>query len=419
MPKQVSIAQLAAELREDETVFIPGCAGEPQELTQLLVERPELAPRARFITSFVPGINGRNLADAGSTRRMRVFFMQPAFRAARTEGRIEFCPLSYYGVQQHLAHHDTRIDTTIVQVSEPDAQGLCSLGPMVEFMPTLLERGVRILAVVNPRVPQIAGSLQLPLDRCAMFARSTAPLAEYDAGASNPVTDRIVARLAELIPNGAAVQVGIGKVPAQLLPALHAHRDLAFHSGMLSDALLDLPASGCLRKGSVLTAAVVVGSARLYENLARVGDLRIAAVAHTHDPQVMANVPRLFAINSALEVDLLGQVNAEMLGGRYVSGPGGLPDFAAAAHRNPEGLSIIALPSTDPKGRVSRIVAQFAAGTPVGVPQHDVDAVVTEHGVALLRGLDLDERLRRMIAVAHPDHRAVLDEAARRMLAET
>lgn len=414
MAREVSVAQLAAELRDGETVFIGGCAGEPRELTQLLFGRPQVAPAVRFVASFIPGINGRNLADMGSNRHMQVFFMQPGFRAARAEGRIRFSPISYFGVQQHLAHPDTRIDAAIVQLSEPDARGICSLGPSVEFMPALIERGVRLLGIVNPRVPRIAGAMELALDRCSAYARSTAPLPEYDAGASNPVTDRIVAQLAVLIPNGAAIQVGIGKVPAQLLPALHAHRELVFHSGMLSDAILPLHEAGCLDRRHPLTAAVLVGTERLYASLDKVPDLRVTGVGYTHNPEVLAKLPPLYAINSALEVDLLGQVNAEMLSGRYLSGPGGLPDFAAAAHRHSQGLSIIALPSTDPKGKISRIVAQFAPGTPVTVPQHDVDAVVTEHGVARLRGVDLDERIRRMIAVAHPDHRAALEAEARR-----
>lgn len=413
MTDQVSLEALIGRLAPGESVFVPGCNGEPQELAQKLVDEPALAPGVRFVTSFVPGINGRNLAGPGSTRRMQVFFMQPAFEASRAEGRVAFTPMNYYGVLNHVLSKETGVGTLLLQVSEPDAEGRCSVGPTAEFVPALVERGVRILAVLNPNVPRVPGGVSVPFERFEAVARSNGPLATYDAGGSNPVTDRIVAHLAALIPNGATIQVGIGKVPAQLIPALRNHRDIGFHSGMLSDALLDLDGADFVRKGGEHIAGVVVGTQRLYDGLAKVPRLRVDGVHFTHAPEILARVPKLHAINSALEVDLLGQVNAEQLGGKSVSGPGGLPDFAAAAHRNPEGLSIIALPATDPKGRVSRIVARLPAGTPVAAPQHDIDAVVTEFGVARLRGASVDERVERMIQVAHPELQAGLREAWR------
>ncbi len=408
MTQETSLETLAAALADGESVYISGCAGEPQPLTQLLVDQPQLATGTRFIHSFVPGINSCNLAGPGTARSMQVFFMQPAYREAMAAGRVRYSPLNYFGIAQHLANPATALDTVIVHVSEPNAQGECSFGPMVEFMPAVLSRAGRILAVINPRIPQLSGSLSLALERISQFARVDSPLIEYDAGRSNPVTDQIVAHLVALIPNGATIEVGLGKVPAQLLPALHQHRDLGFHSGMLSDAILDLHAAGCVRKGTALTAAVCVGSAGLYQRMGGVANLQIQGVDSTHNPQVLAALPRLHAVNSALEIDLLGQVNAEMLNGRYVGGPGGLPDFAAAAHRQADGLSIIALPATDPKGRISRIVPRFAAGTPVAVAQMDVDVVVTEYGAARLRGADIETRMHRLIAIAHPDFRTGL-----------
>jgi acyl-CoA hydrolase len=413
MPSEVSLDALASRLAPGERAFIPGCTGEPQALTQRLVDDPALAPGVHFVTSFVPGINGRNLAGPGTNRRLEVFFMQPAFEVARTEGRVDFMPLNYHGVLRHLTSNTGAPDTLVLQVGEPDAAGLCPVGPSVEFVPALLERGARVLAVLNPNVPRIPGGAFIPLDRMDAFAHSDAPLPTYDAGGSNPVTDRIVAHLAALIPNGATIQVGLGKVPAQLIPALRDHRDIAFHSGMLSDALLDLPGAAFLRRGEPIVAGVIVGTARLYDGLPRIPNLRVDGVHYTHAPAVLAAVPRLHAINSALEVDVLGQVNAEALNGKSVSGPGGLPDFAAAAHRSADGLSIIALPATDPKGKLSRIVARLAAGTPIAAPQHDVDAVVTEFGTALLRGASADQRAERMIGIAHPEFRDALRSALR------
>ncbi|WP_428312947.1 acetyl-CoA hydrolase/transferase family protein [Hydrocarboniphaga sp.] len=417
MVRQLAIAGLLDTLQSGETAFIAGSAGEPVELTQVLVERPEHARGVRFITSFVPGINGRCLASPAVQRRMQVFFMQPAFRDARQQGLLEFSPINYFGIHQYLQDAATPLDSLIVQVGEPDAAGLCSLGPAVEFMPGLLLRAKRILAVINPNVPDLPGAPRVSMEAFTAYARSAAALPQYDAGRSNDAATRIAAHLATLIPDGATLQVGLGKVPSQLLPVLRGHRDLAFHSGMLSDSILALLDSDALRVDRPLMTTVVAGSEALYRQLPSLRTLHLAGVERTHDPQVLGRLEKLHAINSAIEVDLLGQVNAEVVDGRYVSGPGGLPDFAQAAHRQADGLSIIALPASDPAGRVSRIVAQLAAGTPVTVPQHDVDVVVTEYGIAHLRGVALDERMQRLIGIAHPHHRDALRSAARDQLA--
>ena len=225
-----------------------------------------------------------------------------------------------------------------------------------------------------------------------------------------------MAHLAPLIPNGATIQIGLGKVPAQLLLALTGHRDLALHTGLISDAVLPLAAAGALRRERPIITTVAVGSREFYSRLTELAGLHIAHVGVTHSPQSLSAVRGFHAINSAFEVDLLGQVNAEMIDGRYVGGPGGLPDFAHAAHADPEGLSIIALNSTNAGGSVSRIVSRLESGVPVTLAQHEVDAVVTEHGAALLRGQPVDERARRLCAVADPKHRNALEHELKQVL---
>jgi acyl-CoA hydrolase len=185
---------------------------------------------------------------------------------------------------------------------------------------------------------------------------------------------------------------------------------------MISDATLFLAAAGALRRRKPILTGVAVGSSEFYTRLAGMRGLAFAEVGHTHAPQTLGKLTRFHAVNSALEVDLLGQVNAERLNDSYVSGPGGLPDFAHAAHSDPEGLSIIALNATDAGGAVSRIVPRLGSNAPVTVPQHDVDVVVTEFGAALLRGQTLDQRARRLCAVAHPLHRPGLEKMATDLL---
>jgi len=411
-----TIADLAASFEDGEVVFLAGSCGESTELTAALTDPTARVASAHFVTTFIPGINANCLARPTQRTRMSVFFMQRSYGAALAEGRIEFRSMSYFGIHRYLSDASTRLDTTVVQVAPPDAHGLCSLGPSVEFMPTVMARAGRLLGIVNPHVPRLRGAPSVPLERFSAIAHSQAPLPTYEVGAASDSAARVVANLAPLIPNGATLQIGLGKIPSQLQAALTDRRELALHSGMISDATLRLVASGTLRRRRSIMTTVAVGGGEFYARLAHVPGLEFAEVGHTHSPFTLAKLTKFHAVNSALEVDLLGQVNAEALGGRYVSGPGGLPDFARAAHEAPEGLSIIALNATDGAGATSRIVARLAPGAPASVPQHDVDAVVTEFGVALLRGQPLDERARRLCAIAHPHHRPALEAAAREVL---
>ncbi len=410
-----SIVQLAASFEDDEAVYLAGASGEARELSAALADPAVAVADPHFVTSFVPGINGICLARAGRRSRMSVFFMQRNFATALAEGRIEFRPMSYYGIHRHLGCATTRLDTAVVQVAPPDAGGMCSLGPAVEFMPTVLARVKRRVGIINPNVPCLPGSMSVPFDTFHTIAHSHAPLATYEVGKASTNAARVVAHLTPLIPDGVTLQIGLGKIPSQLLEALTGHRELALHTGMVSDAALRLAAAGALRREHPILTPVAVGGSGFYNSLQQLGGLEFAEVGRSHAPLVLGALAKFHAVNSALEVDLLGQVNAETLAGRYVSGPGGLPDFAHAAHRDPQGLSIIALQATD-GATTSRIVAQLAPGTPVSIPQHAVDVVVTEYGAAMLRGQPLDERARRLCAIAHPDHRAALLAAAREVL---
>jgi acyl-CoA hydrolase len=403
---------MAASFEDGERVYLAGSSGECTELTARLSDPASQVADAYFITSFVPGVNGRCLARPGYGSRVAAFFMQPCLRAAHAEGRVDFRPLSYFGIHRFLSDPATMVHTAVVQVAPPDERHQCSLGPAVEFMPSVLTSASRVFGVINPNVPRLQGAPSLPLDRFEAIAHSSAPLATYDVGKPSPAVGALVEHLATLIPSGSTLQTGLGKVPSQLLRALGARRDLTLHTGMISDAVLELADSGALRAEPSICTGVAIGSTDFYSRLAAMRGLSLAEVGYTHSPQTLSRISGLRAVNSALQVDLLGQVNAEMLDGQYVGGPGGLPDFARAAHLDPQGLSIIALNATDGSGRLSRIVPRLGEDAVISVPQYDVDAVVTEYGVALLRGQSLGERARRLCAIAHPDHRAALIKAA-------
>ncbi len=398
----ISVERMVQSLRAREKVFVSGSAGEPRALTECIASRPDLAVGVEFFCSFIPGVNVQNLAGEGRT--MTVSFMQGAYRKGLAARQVKFAPMSYSNTQQQLCTPGA-IDTVLVQVSPPNELGWCSLGPQGEFLPGLLKNRPRVLAVFNPQVPVFPGAPKIRLADIDAYCESDLALASYDAGKPNSVSERIAENIAAIIPDGATLQCGLGKVPNLLAKALGNHRHLRIHSGMASDGMSTLLAAGALDSAAPITSIVALGSPGLYGQLADIDGLTICGVEDCHTPQALAGVPRLHAVNSALEIDLSGQVNAEMLGGRYVSGRGGLPDFAAGARAQQLGCSIIALPAADPSGEQSRIVAQLAVGSAISVPQYLVDVVVTEYGCAHLRGADFITRGRRLIEIAHPNHR--------------
>jgi acetyl-CoA hydrolase len=313
------------------------------------------------------------------------------------------------------------VDVVLVQLSEADEDGLHSLGLVADYLQTAIAMARTTIAEVNPRVPRTFGDTAVPAARIAKVVRDDRPLIEL---APRPLTeeDRAIGRLiAAVVPDGATIQVGIGGTPDAVLAELRDHHDLGVHSGLVTDAILDLVERGVVtnrRKeidASSLVTGALLGTERLYRWADENPHLLMKPVTYTHGIGVLSSFASFFAINSAIEVDLTGQINAEMVDGRHVGLIGGQGAFARAAISSPNGRSIIALPSTAKGGAVSRIVARLGDGV-VSTPRADADLFVTEHGVADVRGRTIRERTRRLIAIAHPDHRAQLERAASAMV---
>jgi acetyl-CoA hydrolase len=263
-------------------------------------------------------------------------------------------------------------------------------------------------------MPRPPSSFAIPYRRFDHVVATGRPLLGLPAAAANSETLQIARHVAGLIADGDTIQIGIGKLPAALLAALGSHRDLGLHGGLVADQVADLHQAGVLtgarksqdRGRMICTAAI--GSERVYRWAGECPELEFAPVSYTHDPRVLAGLDSFVAINSVLAVDLSGQANAETLHGRQVSGTGGLLDFVRGAHLSAGGRSILALPASAAGGTVSRIVAHLGADDVVSCPRADADIVVTEHGVAQLRGSSLAERARALIAIAAPAFRETL-----------
>lgn len=399
------LPEFCALLQPGECVYLSSATGEPTPLTAHWKGDPRRFPAMDLVTSFVPGVNPLVLDDLPNGSCVTGLFMHPGLQPAAATGRFHHLPLSYAGFVRQL-RAGMEIDTLVVHVSPPDDRGFCSLGPTIEFASLVRGNARRMLAVVNPQVPALPGSLSWPLADFAAWCEAEAPLRTYAAGEPDALSSAIAREVARWIEDGTTLQIGIGKVPTALLHALTDRRRLRFHSGMISEGLVNLAEKGALGAGPHV-ACVMLGSPEFYDWLRHQDQVQVRGCEETHDAAILASLERFVAINSALEVDLLGQANLETIGTRIVSSVGGAPDFAHAASLNPDGLSIVALPSTGSRGK-SRIVPALANGAPVSLSRQMIDVVVTEHGSADLRGKSAQERAEALIAVAAPETRADL-----------
>jgi 4-hydroxybutyrate CoA-transferase len=307
---------------------------------------------------------------------------------------------------------EIRADVVLLQVSPPDAQGRVSLGVAVDLLPAVLRQRPLVIAEINPRMPATCGDTGFDASLIDYFIDAetgpvSVPVADADA-----VDLQIARHVASLVEDGAVLQLGIGALPDQVYGCLADRRHLGLHSGIITEAARALIDAGVidnstkLVKPGVSVTTMAAGTQPFYDWLHGNTAVEFHPCSFTHDGTVLAGIERLTAINSALQIDLAGQVNAETVAGRIVAAPGGLPDFAPVAHRSRGGQSILALRACHKDS--SNIVARFAAGTPVSLSPDVIDHVVTEFGVASLRGLNPPQRAEALIRVAHPMHHDAL-----------
>lgn len=400
-PVRITADELATVLPPGGLTYVQGCSGHSDLLHDAVMRAGDAVGRMTFTGVFVPGLN-RATWLANPECRVSTFFMTPELKAAGEA--VEFLPFGYADILDLL--RASRIDAALFMVSPPDEHGLCSFGPVVDFLAELWPQIPVRIAHINPHMPRTAGSTGIPFDQLTAVIQGEAPLYGMVRSKADPIAEQIGAHVAPFIRNGATLQTGLGKIPDAVLRSLTGRRDLRIHSGLVGEVVLDLLATGALAEGVAITGGVAIGSAELY---AAIGSDRFIfhPVSHTHDAQVIAAIPNFVAINSAIEVDLFGQAYSEVGPGGLMSGPGGATDFARGA-RLGGGLRVIALPSDASKGSVSRIVGPGEGSGPVSLHRNDTDIVVTEHGAADLRGLGHEARARALIAIASPAHRADL-----------
>ena len=420
MPRPFTRATLSGaveRLTPGMRVLLPPGSGEP---SALVAEICRQSHRLRDLTL----VHGIHLGDFPFAKpehaalRVATWHMSPRLEEARARGRVEFFPLRYFDLIAAFAPGGTWApDAVLVHVAPPDAGGYLSLGVSASVSLDAARGAPLVIAQVNPHMPRTRGNGVLHRSEIDVYVEVDEPLTPYPPPTVGEVERAIGRHCAELVPDGAVVQVGVGAIPQAVLEALVDHKDLALHS-LIVDA-----AVGLMERG-VVTAArkpfrrgrcdigEAMGTRRLFDAIHDNPLISMDSSALTHDPTLVARLDRFVSINSALEIDLTGQVTAESLGPRQVAGIGGQFDFVLAASRSVGGVSIIALPSTGGRdGSISRIVPRLAAGAAVTTPRFLADWVVTEHGAAKLRGLGETARATALIAVAHPRFRSELARA--------
>lgn len=359
---------------------------------------------------FVPGLN-RHDWRAGANGRVTSFFLTPELR--KQSERTRFLPLCYADILRLYRHERPR--AALFMCSPPDEHGNCSFGTEVAFIAELWREVPVRIAHINPAMPRTPGDPGIPLAEITACFEGTQPLRTMAGGDPDPVTVTIAAHVASLIPDRATIQTGLGKLPDAVLAALCSHRDLALHSGLIGDSALKLVQSGAMSPGASALVGVAIGSTALYDGLSD-PHFQFRPVSFTHDHARLGAIDRLVTVNSAMEVDLFGQVHAEASARGFQSGPGGASDYARAGRNSPGGQRIIALPAS--AGTTSRIVAAGRGHGPVSLSRFDVDCIVTEHGIADLRLKDHAARASAIIAIAAPEHRDSLSEQWRAIAAQ-
>lgn len=404
-----SLHELAGLAGPGQSIYVAGGLTPPAAWVEALQRDPERTRGMRITTTLAPGFtNPFDFSRLHASAVVTGPLMRPDLTEAQRQGRFQALPLTFTGFLRHLAAQT--FDLGVIQVAPPDAQGRCSLGPSVEFLPAALRRCRRVVAVVNPLLPALSYGAWVPADRIDAMGEAASAL-PYLAGGTDEATEAIAGLVAGLLDDGVTLQTGLGKVPAAIARCLRGHRRIRLHSGLISDGLMELAAAGALDEDYPHRTTLVAGSEALYGWLPQARGLRIVGVDETHAPEALARLGRFVAVNSALEVDLFGQCNLEHQSGRAVSGAGGAPDFARAARTTPGGMSVVALNATYGGGSRSRIVAALNPQAMTSLSRLDVDVVVTEFGVADLRQASVHQRARALIGVAAPQFRDGLERA--------
>ena len=411
----VTAAEAVAGIKSGEQLYIHSAAATPSVLLDALVARAHELTDVKVLHFHTEGPGPHLAPEMAGHFRHRALFIGPNARAAVNEGRAEYVPVFLSDVPTLIRRGILPIDAVLVNVSPPDRHGFCSLGTSVIAMPTAIRHAKTVIAQINSAMPRTLGDSFVHVDDIDLGVEVDVPPYAIQLAPVGEVEQRIGQYVADLVPDGATLQMGIGAIPSAVASALGGKRDLGIHTEMMTDVVADLVEAGIvtgrakeINAGHVV-ATFMLGSQRLYDWAHDNPMVEMRPTEYTNDTAVIRRFKKMVAINSAIEVDVTGQVCADSIGPRMYSGVGGQMDFIRGAALADDGRAIICLPSTTGNGSISRIVPYLRQGAGVVTTRAHVETIVTEHGIAEMHGRSIPERVRQLIAVAHPSFRDELE----------
>ena len=409
--KLVSADEAASKIESSKRIVLGHAAGEPKAVINAMVKNKEYYSNIEIVHLVGLGPGDYVKEEMTAHFRHNSLFAGSSTRKAIEEGLADYTPCFFSEVPRMFRDEYLKVDVAIIQVSPPDENGYCSFGISDDYTKPAAECAHLVIAEVNPNMPRTLGDSFIHISDIDYVVEVDYPLIEIPQSSIGDVEKAIGKNCAELIEDGATLQLGIGSIPDAVLLFLKDKKDLGIHSEMISDGVLDLIENGVItnkRKNihkNTMIVTFAMGSRRLYDFLNNNPMVAMYPVDYVNNPYVIGKNDNMISINSCLQVDLMGQVVAESMGVKQFSGVGGQVDFIRGANLSKGGRSIIAMPSTAAKGTISRIVPFLEPGTAVTTSRNDVHYVITEYGIAELKGKTLKERARALINIAHPRFR--------------
>lgn len=412
-----SLEDAVSIIRSHNRVFVHGGAATPNRLINAMTARADELRNVDVVHLHTEGEAPYTKEEYAKSFRTNALFIGANLRTAVNNGYADYVPVFLSEVPNLFRRNVLKLDVALIHVSPPDRHGYCSLGVSVDVAHAAVQTATHVIAQINPNMPRTHGDGLIHASNIEVAVEVDEPIHETSNGEISRVEAQIGRNVASLVEDGACLQMGIGGIPNAVLSALINHRNLGVHTEMFSDGVVDLVERGVITGTNKrthpgkLVSSFIMGSRRLYDFVDDNPLVAVLDVAYVNDTAVIRRNPKVTAINSAIEIDLTGQVCADSLGTRLFSGVGGQMDFIRGASLSEGGKPILALPSVTSKG-VSRITPTLNLGAGVVTTRAHVHYVVTEWGVADLYAKNLRQRARALIAIAHPDHREALERAA-------
>ncbi|HRH64178.1 MAG TPA: acetyl-CoA hydrolase/transferase C-terminal domain-containing protein [Bacteroidia bacterium] len=417
MIKYISAQNALQLVSKGDRIFIQGGCASPQLLVKSLIDRHTELTDVEIIHLHTEGIADYARPEYSASFKVNVFFTGSNIRSFMNHQNVQYIPMYLSEIPAFFRKGKMPIDIALIQVSTPDEQGFCSLGISVDIAKAATEVSKKIIALVNPNMPHTFGDGQLHYSKFSAIVYDESAILEQENHLPSENELKIGYHVASLIEDGATIQMGIGGIPSAVLSCLHSHKNLGIHTEMFTNSILPLVEKGIINgskkfnhRGKIVST-FVMGTRKLYDFIHNNEQVEMLDAAYVNNTSVIHQNPKVAAINSAIEIDLSGQICADSIGSKIYSGVGGQMDFIRGASLSEGGKPIIAMPSVTANG-ISKLVATLKPGAGVVTTRAHVHYVVTEYGVADLYGKNLAQRAKALIGIAHPNHQEVLEKSA-------